>query len=294
MRPIAASVSRIAGRQHGRITVRQLLDAGVDRDRIKRWVADGRLRREHHGVYALGNPGTSAAGVYLSAALAAGSGAVVSHLAAAHLLRVVRGAMPPPEVTIDVAAGRRRPGIVIHRSRLPVLDVSDLDGVPITILPRVLLDLAPRLKAPALARACHESWVRHETIPSQIEACIARNPRKPGVDRLRRALGVDVTLSVLEDGFLELLRDHGLPRPRTNVDHGGDKVDCHWPASGITVELLSFRFHGSRHAFEADVARRRRSNHLAYTYGDVFEHRSRTAAELASVLATPTIGAART
>jgi hypothetical protein len=27
----------------------------------------------------------------------------------------------------------------------------------------------------------------------------------------------------------------------------------------LTVELLSYRFHGSRHAFEADIARRRRS-----------------------------------
>jgi hypothetical protein len=68
--------------------------------------------------------------------------------------------------------------------------------------------------------------------------------------------------------------------PRTNVDHRGDKVDCRWPHHDLTVELLSYRFHATRRAFEADVARRRRSNHLAYTYGDVFDRAAATAAEL--------------
>ena len=93
--------------------------------------------------------------------------------------------------------------------------------------------MAPRLTPAQLARACHEAWVRHETRPQWIEACIARNPHKPGAAKLRAALGSDATLSVLEDGFLALLRKHGVPRPRTNVDVNGDKVDCHWPrASG--------------------------------------------------------------
>jgi hypothetical protein len=71
-----------------------------------------------------------------------------------------------------------------------------------------------------------------------------------------------------------------LPAPRTNVSQRGDKVDCHWPELGLTVELLSYRFHASRRAFEADVARRRRSNHVAFTWGDVFERGGRTIAEL--------------
>ena len=59
-----------------------------------------------------------------------------------------------------------------------------------------------------------------------------------------------------------------------------DRVDCHWPALGLTVELLSYSFHGSRAAFEADVARRRRSGHVAFTYGDVFGRPAMTIAEL--------------
>ncbi|HEY1539223.1 MAG TPA: hypothetical protein VGF63_07485 [Solirubrobacteraceae bacterium] len=93
-----------------------------------------------------------------------------------------------------------------------------------------------------------------------------------------------MTLSMLEDGFLALLRDNGLPAPRTNVDRHGDRVDCHWPQLGLTVELLSFRYHGSRAAFERDVARRRRSEHLAFTYGDVFERAAPTVVELADAM----------
>jgi hypothetical protein len=117
-----------------------------------------------------------------------------------------------------------------------------------------------------------------------VQACIARNRTKNGASKLLRALGADVTLSALEDGFLELLDAHSLPRPRTNIAHDGDKVDCHWPQHDLTVELLSYRFHASRRSFEADVARRRRSTHLAFTYGDVIERGEQTAAELAPLL----------
>lgn len=270
MRHAFATIAPIAARQHGRIHVRQLREAGVDAQRTRRWVVDGRLHRVHVGVYAVGHPGRSVDGDYMAAVLACGPGAVLSHFADAYKLRLLPGRPPPaPEITVPTTANRRHPGIVIHRvAALHALDVSVLDGIPIATVPRVLLDIAPRLPAAELGRACHEAWVHHRVGPPQIEACIARNPNKKAIAKLRAAAGADVTLSVLEDAFLALLHEHGLPRPRTNIDRRGDKVDCHWPAIDLTVELLSYRFHASRHAFEADVARRRRSHHIAFSYGD--------------------------
>lgn len=260
----------------------QVLAAGVDPRRIDRWLADGRLHRVHHGVYAVGHGAPSVLGDYMAAVLACGEGAVLSHRPAAYVLRMLRGTPPPPEVTVPTTAHRRRPGIVIHRVRtLHPLDASTLDGVPVTTVPRILLDLAPTTAPEELGRLCHEAWIHHGTTPDFIEACIARNPGKPGAAKLRRAMSADVTLSDLENQFLTVLRNHGLPLPRTNIDHAGDKVDCHWPAHDLTVELLSYRYHATRHAFEQDVARRRRSNHIAYTYGDVFERAGQTAADLA-------------
>jgi hypothetical protein len=213
--------------------------------------------------------------------LASGTTARLSHLPLGFVHGIFRGSPPPPEVTIGIDHGRTRPGIRIHRSTLHRLDVEIYAGIPATTRSRMLLDLAPRLAPEQLGRACHEAWVLRRATPQSIEACIARNPRKPGTAKLRAALGSDVTLSKLESGVFRLLRRHDLPLPRTNIDVQGDKVDCHWPQLGLTIELLSFRFHATRHAFKTDVARRRRLNHVAYTWGDVFERAHGTARDVA-------------
>jgi hypothetical protein len=273
-------VAKRAELQHGRINAKQLRDAGVDRRRTHRWVTQGRLHRVHYGVYAVGHAARSMLADFMAATLVF-AGAVISHLAAAYLLKLLRGPTPPPEITVPTTAGLRRPGILIHRVKeLHWRDVMKVDNIPVTNVPRTLLDLAPHLPPDDLARACHEAWVHHRVRPEHVEACIARNPRKPGIAKLRAALGADVLLSDLEKGFLALLRKHDLPLPRTNVDHHGDKVDCHWPDLELTIELVSFRYHATRDAFENDVARRRRSNHVAYSYGDVFERPAQTIADL--------------
>jgi hypothetical protein len=276
----------LADRQHGRVAWWQLVAAGVDPDTIKRWVRDGRLRPVHHGVYAVGHRAPSLLGDLSAAVLACGAGAAVSHRSAAHLLGLVKARPRRIEVTVPTTAGRARPGIVVHRVRhLPALDTAKLHGISVTTPARTLLDLAPKLVAAELTKVAHEAWVRHGTTPETVEGCIARNPRKKAIAKLRRALGADVTLSELEDGFVALLARHDLPSARTNVDRHGDKVDCHWPGHGLTVELVSYRYHGTRQAFETDVARRRRSSHVAYSYGDVFERSAATAADVRRRLA---------
>lgn len=200
---------------------------------------------------------------------------------------MIAGTSPPPEVTIPTTADRGRPGIVIHRvKRLHVLDTAMLDQLPITPVPRILVDLAPTAGEDELSRLCHQAWVRHRVCEREVEACAARAPHKPGLPKLRDALGADVRLSKLEDAFVDLLSHNGMPLPRTNIDRHGDKLDCHWPERGLTVELVSYRYHGTRRAFEQDVARRRRSGHLAFSYGDVLERGLATIAELRPLLAS--------
>jgi hypothetical protein len=223
----------------------------------------------------------------MAAVLACGPRAIASHRSCGHALGILRTKPSRPEVSVPTSGGRRQDHIVVHRSqRHAPADTTTFEGIPMTSAPRVLLDMAPRLSPRELCRACHEAWIRHRVTPRHVEACIARNSTKKGAAKLRRALGADITLSDLEDGFLALLARHNLPLPRTNIDRAGDKVDCHWQRRALTVELLSYRFHASRRAFEDDVARRRRSSHIAYTWGDVFERGDWTAAELAPRLDT--------
>jgi hypothetical protein len=282
VRELFAIVAAVAAKQHGRVSAADLRDAGVDKSCTHRWLQDGRLHRVHRGVYAVGHPGRSMLADYAAAVLAGGAGSRLSHAPCGHVLKLERAAAPPPpEVTVPTTTHRRRPGIVIHRVRtIPRADLLTVHGIPMLSAPRTLLDLAPRLTPEQLAQACHEAWVHQRVRPHHVKACIARNPGKPGATKLLAAMVADVTLSELERAFLRLLRAHNLPLPRTNIDHAGDKVDCHWPQFGLTIELLSYRFHASRAAFERDVARRRRSNHVAYTYGDVFERPRETIADL--------------
>jgi hypothetical protein len=90
----------------------------------------------------------------MAAVLAGGGRAVLSHRAAGYLLKLLRGLPPRPEITIASTAERARPGIVIHRVRAQhPRDICVVDGIRMTTVPRVLLDLAPSLKPADLARA---------------------------------------------------------------------------------------------------------------------------------------------
>jgi hypothetical protein len=86
---------------------------------------------------------------------------------------------------------------------------------------------------------------------------LARRPKSPGAEKLRRILrgDVQVTLSKLEARFLEHLREQGLTLPQTNRPAAGRRVDCRWPELRLTVELDSYRYHRSRHAWGQDRRR---------------------------------------
>jgi predicted transcriptional regulator of viral defense system len=110
-------VARRAERQHGRLSYAQLIALGIDRNRVTRWLADGRLRRVHHGVYAVGHTAPSVDGDYMAAVLAGGGGAVLSHRAAAYKLGLLRGTPPRPEITVPTTAHRRRSAMSRAASR---------------------------------------------------------------------------------------------------------------------------------------------------------------------------------
>jgi len=154
----------------------------------------------------------------MAAQLACGPLAAISHNAGTKLLSLRRGPAPPVELTVPSLGGRERPGIIVHRTTSLARDVAIVDGIRVTSCPRTLLDLASTTPPEELTRLCHEAWIHHRMRPSHIEACIARNPTKPGAAKLRRAQSSDVLLSDLEHRFITLLQAHHPPRPRTNID----------------------------------------------------------------------------
>ena len=166
-------------------------------------------------------------------------------------------------------------------------------GIPITSVPRTVVDLAALQSPGDLARAVHEAAVRYRVKPHHVEAVLARKPRSPGATTLRRVLRGDerALLSQLERAFIALLRANNLPLPETNRRKGAHWVDCRWPERQLTIELDSYAFHHTRHAWEQDRRREReayaRGDHFRrYTWGDVFERPEATVAELRQLLST--------
>jgi hypothetical protein len=124
-----------------------------------------------------------------------------------------------------------------------------------------------------------------------VDAVLRRNPNTKGAQALRRVLDGEtpVTLSYLEKKFRKLLEARGLPLPLTNRDVGGRYIDCRWPAHELTVELDSYRYHATRHAWEQDRRREREAyargdQFRRYTYGDVCEDPRAMLRELAGLL----------
>jgi very-short-patch-repair endonuclease len=282
-RTVEQELARIASAAHGLATRSELLRVGVTDDEIRLRLRRGDLIRVHRGVYRVGHRAPSIEAGYLAAVLAAGEGALLCGMAAAHLLGLVKGEAPAPEVIARTE--RRIEGVKTHRSRAQRsgaarddLDATVVRGIPVTTVPRTLVDISSELSLDALARACHEAGVRYGATPNSVEAVLARRPNNPGAKKLRRVTHGDihVTLSKLEARFLELLRSENLPLPRTNKPAGSHRVDCRWPEQRLTVELDGYQFHNSRHSWEQDrrrerEARARGDDFRRYTYGDVFE-----------------------
>ncbi len=282
-------IARIAGRAHGVVTRDELLRAGISAQQIRTSMAAGSLIKVHPGVYRVGHAAPSCEATNTAAVKACGPGAALAGAAAAHLLSLTRGPAPPPEV---IARTKRHVhGVRVRRCRLGPGEVTLHRGIAVTTVARTLIDLAAVLDIDALAAACHEAGVRYRTTPGHVKRVLARHPNAKGAARLRQVLDGDahVTLSVIERRFLERLREAGLPLPVTNKPAGGRRVDCRWPERRLTVELDSYTYHRSRHAWERDRRREREAHARGddfrrYTHGDVMEEPEQMMRELHGLL----------
>jgi very-short-patch-repair endonuclease len=249
----------------------------VSANEIHERLRRGTLIVEFAGVYRVGHAAPSALARYMAAVLGCGKGALLRGRAAAHLHRLLKRAPTCPEVLTPTE--RRVPGIRTTRSRTQIdpADATIVRGIPVTSVPRTLVDLAADLSPHALAKACHEAGFRYRTTPADVSEVLARRPNAKGAAKLKSIVTGEtkISLSRLESRFLSLLRANGLPLPLTNRSAGGRRVDCRWPEHRLTVELDSYTFHNFRHSWEQDrrrerQARSRGDDFARYSWGEVF------------------------
>jgi very-short-patch-repair endonuclease len=277
-----AKAAKLAGRQHGVVSVAQLCELGIDKSGISRRVGSGRLFRVHQGVYAVGHRGLSLEGQWMAAVLACGPGAVLSHKSAAALWKLLRPEDGPIHVSLPSSFGRsRRQGIQIHRcaslaatpsltaagNEIPLVTVRN--RIPVTTAARTIRDLEVSAEPHLVRRAIRQAQL----------AGYSLDPRTKS----------DRTRSDLERDFLELCRRYGLPAPEVNVRVGRWTVDFLWRPQRLAVETDFYATHRGSVAFEDDHQRDLDLRRLGYrvrryTGAQIRDHPALVVTDLGEVL----------
>jgi hypothetical protein len=183
----------------------------------------------------------------------------LSHYSAGWLWDIVK--LNPEPLHVTTAAWRKpRPPIRLHEARLLTADDRALqEGIPVTSLPRTLLDLAATVRFDWLEKMVERSEELELFDLGAVEEMLVRTVGHHGHKRLRRAIALyqptSFTRSGLEKRWLELVIAADLPQPHTNYVEHGFELDCYWPEHRFVVELDVFETHGTHAAFERDRKR---------------------------------------
>lgn len=255
-----SALAELAERQHGVVSIRQLTGPlGYSKAAVHRAVTAGRLHQLYRGVFAVGHVKLSLHAQCLAAVLACAPDALLSHVSAAWLWDLTKTSPLPASVC---APGYRkpRPSLRLHEARsLTPEDRALREGIPVTSLPRTLLDLAATVRFEWLEKMVERSEHLELFDLRAVEGLLDRTVGHPGHGRLRRAIALykpsSFTRSTLEKRFLELCLAASLPQPRTNFVVHGFELDCYWPDFRFAVELDVYETHGTRAAFERDRKR---------------------------------------
>jgi very-short-patch-repair endonuclease len=157
-------------------------------------------------------------------------------------------------------------GVVQRRSVLPADEVTTVNDIPVTSMPRTVLDFAAVSSRQQLENALNEVEVRRLTDKLSIPNLLERYPGRRGSAVLREILGEKarargITRQELEERFVVLLDGTGLSPPRRNADVAVAgrffEVDCLWARQRVIVELDGRAAHGTERAFEKDRERDR-------------------------------------
>ena len=254
------ALAEMAARQYGIVSIRQLLGPlGYSQGAVTRAVAARRLHRIHRGVFAVGHTSISLRGNCLAAVLTCGPDALLSHSSAAWLWEISNRSPAPFHVTGPIRRRPRHPIRVHHSEILAPEDRALVDGIPVTALPRTLLDLAASVPRFRLERALALAENIGIFDFGAIESLLARAGGHQGIRSLRRAIAIhrplDVVHSDFERRFLAAVREAGLPRPSANFNFAGYELDMYWAPERFAVELDVYETHGTRAAFEEDRLR---------------------------------------
>jgi len=293
---IPAAAAEIARWQAGAISRRQLLEAGLSSQLIKRRLERGRWQQLHWGVYAVFSGPPPREAWLWAAILRAGNGAVLSHQTAAELHGLIDS--PAEAIHVTVPSTRRviTPGLVVRMSGRIEAARQPSRYPPRTSVEETVLDLAEASRT--LDDAC--GWItracgRRLTTEAKLRAALELRKKMRWRNELGDILAAagDGIHSVLEYRYVrDVERAHGLPRSRHQVRVVIDgKVvyrDAYYEEYQLAVELDGRLAHPDderwRDSHRDNQASARGVETRRYGWLDVYAHACETALLQAQIL----------
>lgn len=263
-----AEIRRLSEDQHGMVARWQLLQMGLTPRQVGRRVENERLVPVRRGVYGVGHRPEGNLVKWMSAVLACGHGAALSHRSAAALWGLI--VWNGEAEVLSPYSGKRRgdedenaqfePPTVRRPRRLDSSETTVVKGIPVTSIVRTLIDLASVVDAERLSGALNEATRRGLLNPTELRVEVTCARGRKGVGTLRRLLEkwhpeTVLTRSELEVRFLDFLDGYGFPKPAVNQRVEGFEVDFYWEFYELIVELDGREFHDTNRGFEIDRER---------------------------------------
>jgi hypothetical protein len=281
-------ITAIAAGQHGPLAIRQLRAAGITRKSQRTAIEAGWLTLvERTVVVFAGAPNTWHQHLWIGLLALDGRG-WVSHEAAAGLHGLDRSREDSVEFTVPRSARALACHATVHTTCVVGrLDVVTVDGLRCSSATRTIIDLAYSGATTARLEAAIDSAVRLGlSAPLVLERRLAelRGRGRRGARALDRLLIDSGGESVLERRFLALIREAGLPRPRTQVRYRRNgrhvaRVDFHFAPYQVVVEVTGRLGHSTPDERGRDAQRRNELTDLEcrvyeYTWAQVTERRA--------------------
>jgi hypothetical protein len=203
----------------------------------------------------------------LAAVWGAGAVAMASHRSAAWLWELRDVPRWRPEVTVAGRSRRSPTRVTVHRTdRLEPADIAHCGGIPVTTVPRTLLDLGGVVDPPVVRQATQDAVIRGLVAPEDLLCVLERVGRRGrrGTAALRGVVAtsfLDERLeSRLEQELFELVLRCEVPPPVPQyelrcIDGRRVRLDFAWPDAGVAVEADGRRWHATTADFERDRAR---------------------------------------
>jgi very-short-patch-repair endonuclease len=163
----------------------------------------------------------------------------------------------------------RPPAVILHRvSELPSVDVTVLDGIPVTTAARTLIDLAAVVDRDLLEEALDDALSRKLFSLRRLRwrMVAVGGSGRAGLPTLRSLVDARqgasaVPQSRFETRVLRLLKSAKLPVPvvqhEVRLPDGASRfLDFAYPDAWVAIEADSVRWHSGRAAWERDLERR--------------------------------------